>query len=78
LRVPHSTGLFSSIATTDPVLTLPAPIAKPLVSEGRLRVLPLRFQVPPLEVNMYWHSQAEASAAQQRFCDTIKRTLSNV
>lgn len=78
LRVPHFTSLFSSIATTDLVLTLPTRVAKSFASEGRMRVLPLPFQLPPFEVNMYWYPQAEDSAAQQWFCDTIRRTLSNV
>jgi DNA-binding transcriptional LysR family regulator len=78
LRVPHFTSLFSSIATTDLVLTLPTRIAKSFASEGRMRVLPLPFQIPPFEVNMYWYPHAEDSAAQQWFCDTINRTLSRV
>ncbi|TDG02042.1 LysR family transcriptional regulator [Paraburkholderia guartelaensis] len=78
LRVPHFTSLFSSIATTDLVLTLPTRIAKSFASEGRMQVLPLPFQIPPFEVNMYWYPHAEDLAAQQWFCDTIKRTLSHV
>lgn len=78
LRVPHFTSLFSAIASTDLILTLPTRIARALASDGRMRVLPLPFPIPPFEVNLYWYPHAGDSAAQQWFCDTIKRTLSRV
>lgn len=43
LRVPHFTSLFSAIASTDLLLTLPTRIASAFAEEGRLRVLPLPF-----------------------------------
>ncbi|SAK79389.1 LysR family transcriptional regulator [Caballeronia fortuita] len=78
LRVPHFTSLFSSIATTDLVLTLPTRVARAYAREGQMKVLPLPFQIPAFEVNLYWYPHAEDSAAQQWFCETIKRTLSDV
>ncbi|AQH04896.1 LysR family transcriptional regulator (plasmid) [Burkholderia sp. KK1] len=78
LRVPHFTSLFSAIASTDLLLTLPTRIASAFAEEGRLRVLPLPFPTPPFEVNLYWYPHAEDTAAQQWLCDTIKRTLSDV
>jgi DNA-binding transcriptional LysR family regulator len=78
LRVPHFTSLFSAIASTDLVLTLPTRVAMAFANEGRMRVLPLPFQIPPFEVSLYWYPHAEDSAAQQWFCDTIRRSLSDV
>jgi DNA-binding transcriptional LysR family regulator len=78
LRVPHFTSLFSSIATTDLVLTLPTRVARAFAADGRMKVLPLPFQIQPFEVNLYWYPHAEDSGAQQWFCDTVKRTLSQV
>ncbi|SAL85778.1 LysR family transcriptional regulator [Caballeronia choica] len=78
LRVPHFTSLFSSIATTDLVLALPTRVAKAFASDGRMKVLPLPFQIQPFEVNLYWYPHAEDPGAQQWLCDTIRRTLSDV
>jgi len=78
LRVPHFTSLFSSIATTDLVLALPTRVARAFASEGRMKVLPLPFQIQPFEVNLYWYPHAEDSGAQQWFCDTVRGALSDV
>ncbi|MBN3809977.1 LysR family transcriptional regulator [Paraburkholderia sp. Ac-20347] len=78
LRVPHFTSLFSSIATTDLVLTLPTRVAEAFARDGRTKVLPLPFHIPPFEVNLYWYPHAEDSGALQWFCDSITRTLSDV
>lgn len=78
LRVPHFTSLFSVIASTDLLLTIPTRVAKAFTSDGKLRMLPLPFPIAPFEVNLYWYPHAEDSAAQQWFCDTLKRTLSHV
>ncbi|MDN4575698.1 LysR family transcriptional regulator [Pandoraea cepalis] len=78
LRVPHFTSLFSSIATTDLVLALPTRVAKAFASEGRMKVLPLPFQIQPFEVNLYWYPHAEDSGAQQWFCDTVRSALRDV
>ena len=78
LRVPHFTNLATVIASSDLVLTLPTRIAHAFAIDGRMRVLPLPFPIPPFHVNLYWQAHSADSAAQQWFCDTVDRVLSGV
>ncbi|SFB00561.1 DNA-binding transcriptional regulator, LysR family [Collimonas sp. OK607] len=78
LRVPHFTNLVAVISSTDLLLTLPTRVARAFAADGRMRTLALPFPIPSFEVNLYWQARTEDSAAQQWFCDTIRRTLSGV
>jgi DNA-binding transcriptional LysR family regulator len=78
LRVPHFTSLVAVISSTDLLMTLPTRAANAFASDGRMRVLPLPFSVPSVEVSLYWSPNAQDASAQQWLGDTIARTLSHL
>jgi DNA-binding transcriptional LysR family regulator len=57
LSVPYLSGMDRVVAGTDLVLTLPSRLAKSLSAAGRLRALPMPFDLPPIALNMQWHER---------------------
>ncbi|VVO21393.1 LysR substrate-binding domain-containing protein [Pseudomonas fluorescens] len=78
LRVPHFSGLPEVISNTDLLVTLPSRTAKLFTSHSRTRVVELPFNVPEIEVSMFWQEHGGDSTAQRWFCSALKTALLGV
>lgn len=54
---------FALVAQSDDLVTAPALIAAEVGRSGALRRLPLPFELPPVELHLYWHANAETDPA---------------
>ncbi len=61
---------FALVGQSDAAVTAPALVAAEAGSSPALRRLPLPFEVPPVQLHLYWHANGEADPA-----NTWLRTL---
>jgi DNA-binding transcriptional LysR family regulator len=57
LTVPSFLGIASIIASSDYLTVLPEQLGRHLASAGRIKVLPLPFEVPPYYIMQHWHER---------------------
>lgn len=63
LRCHHYYAACSVVARTDLLLTMPEGYAKVLNEQFEHRLVPLPFDVPPLDTYLYWHATADEDSA---------------
>ncbi|WP_158213292.1 LysR family transcriptional regulator [Pigmentiphaga sp. NML080357] len=57
LSVSYSSGLAATLALSDLVLTAPYGPARSMIHSQPLRIVPLPFQLPTIDLNMQWHDR---------------------
>jgi DNA-binding transcriptional LysR family regulator len=67
LSVPYFSGLAFTVAQTDLVLTAPTALAHAMREMADVRVVPLPFDLPPIDLNMQWHDQVHRDPAHAWF-----------
>ncbi len=78
LQVQQFTILPHLITSTDLLVIVPGTIGRMFEGYGGLKLLPLPFEVPPLEVRVHWDRQQGQNAPQAWLIETIKKTISNL
>lgn len=78
LQVQQFTVLPHLITSTDLLVIVPGTIGRMFEGYGGLRLLPLPFNVPPLEVRVHWDRQQGQNAPQAWLIETIRKTMSNL
>lgn len=57
LTVPYSSGIGLTVAASDLVLTAPVGLAMTMIDHADVRLLPLPFDLPRIDLNMQWHER---------------------
>ncbi len=57
LVVPYSSGIAATVAACDLLLTVPVGLALTMVALADVRLVPLPFELPPIDLNMQWHER---------------------
>lgn len=57
LVVPYSSGVAATLAACDLVLTVPVGLAMTMVATADVRMLPLPFEMPAIDLSMQWHER---------------------
>ncbi|MAL01154.1 LysR family transcriptional regulator [Neopusillimonas maritima] len=78
LQVQQFTVLPHLITSTDLLVIVPGTIGRMFEGYGGLKLLPLPFEVPPLEVRVHWDRQQGQNAPQTWLIETIRKTMSNL
>ncbi len=65
LAVPHYFSVPSIVLKTDLLVTVPRSVARNLRSAEGLQFCNVPFDIPPLEVAMYWHARQDPDPAHQ-------------
>ncbi|UVJ46283.1 LysR family transcriptional regulator [Pseudomonas sp. LS1212] len=78
LRVPHFSVLPGVVSNSDLLVTLPSRTAQLFASNSCTRVVELPFNVPEIEVSLYWQEHGGDSTAQRWFCSTLKAALAGL
>lgn len=76
LSVPYWTGLPSTIAASDLILTAPFGPALSMTELANVRIVPLPFDLPEIDLCMQWHTRMHRDPANQWFrnlCATTYR-----
>lgn len=79
LSVPYWSGLASTIAACDLVFTAPVGPAVSMTKLANVRVLPLPFELPKIDLCMQWHTRVHRDPANQwfrNFCAASYRSKS--
>lgn len=63
LSVPYFSGLGLALAGSDLVMTAPTPLAQALMAMAAVRIVPLPFELPLIDLNMQWHDQRHRDPA---------------
>lgn len=63
LSVPYFSGLAITVARTDLILTAPSALARAMTEMAAVRIVPLPFELPPIDLNMQWHDQMHRDPA---------------
>jgi DNA-binding transcriptional LysR family regulator len=63
LRCRNYLAALRAVAETDLVLTMAERYAGALSAGLDIRILPLRFRMPTLDLHLYWHSSVDGDAA---------------
>jgi DNA-binding transcriptional LysR family regulator len=63
LSVPYFSGLAPIVARTDLVLTAPSALTRAMTEMAPVRIVPLPFELPPIDLNMQWHDQTHRDPA---------------
>ncbi|WP_417596391.1 LysR family transcriptional regulator [Oceanospirillum sp.] len=75
VRVPHFFAALEIIATTDMIILLPAKFVRRYVSEDKYSVLPPPFEIPPMEISMFWHARMHHDPLHQWFRQFVYDTI---
>jgi DNA-binding transcriptional LysR family regulator len=57
LTIPYSSGIGLTVAASDLVLTAPVGLAMTMIDHADVRLLPLPFDLPRIDLNMQWHER---------------------
>lgn len=57
VRVPHFFAALEVVASTDYIILLPSHFIRRYVDQTKFRVLEPPFEIPPMEVSMFWHAR---------------------
>ncbi|MBI2726514.1 MAG: LysR family transcriptional regulator [Polaromonas sp.] len=77
LSVPYFSGLVTAVAKTDLVLTAPSRLADSMTAMSAVKVLPLPFDLPAIDLNMQWHDQVHRDPANIWFRNVFAATYAN-
>ncbi len=67
MSVPYWSGLASTIAACDLVLTAPVGPAISMTRLANVRIVPLPFELPKIDLCMQWHTRMHRDPANQWF-----------
>jgi DNA-binding transcriptional LysR family regulator len=67
LSVPYWSGLASTIAACDLILTAPVGPAVSMTRLANVRIVPLPFELPKIDLCMQWHTRMQRDPANQWF-----------
>ena len=67
LSVPYWIGLASTIAACDLILTAPVGPAMSMAKLANVRIVPLPFELPKIDLCMQWHTRMQSDPANQWF-----------
>lgn len=62
VSVPYSSGLASTVASSDLVFTAPHGLARSMARLQPVRIVPLPFELPGIHLNMQWHDRMHRDA----------------
>ena len=69
LSVPYWSGLASTVAGCDLILTAPVGLAMAMRQLAEVRILPLPFELPKFDLCIQWHTRMHRDPANQWFRD---------
>ncbi|MDX1319545.1 MAG: LysR family transcriptional regulator [Oceanospirillum sp.] len=75
VRVPHFFAALEIIATTDMIILLPAKFVRRYVSEEKYAVLPPPFEIPSMEISMFWHARMHHDPLHKWFRQFVFNTI---
>ncbi|MES2510633.1 MAG: LysR family transcriptional regulator [Pseudomonadota bacterium] len=67
LTVPYWSGLASTVAASDLILTAPVGPALSMTKLANVRIVPLPFDLPAIDLCMQWHTRMHRDPANQWF-----------
>lgn len=67
LSVPYWSGLASTVAACDLILTAPVGLAVSMTRLANVRIIPLPFELPKIDLSMQWHTRMHRDPANQWF-----------
>jgi len=65
LVVPYASGLASTVAASDLVLTAPVGMAASMTKLANVRIVPMPFELPRIDLNMQWHGRVHRDSGNQ-------------
>lgn len=71
MRVPHYFAVPSILLQTDLMVTVPRSVAHNIRNADELQISDVPFEMPPLEVNMFWHTRQDADPAHRWLRQTM-------
>ncbi len=75
LTVPHYLGLVSIIANTDLIAIIPMDLAGAFEAQRGMRIYPLPFKSPTVEVKHIWHKRFHTDPANQWLRELVRNAL---
>ena len=75
LTIPHFFLAPALIATTDLVITLPERVARIIVTNYPLRIVPLPIKLPTVDISLAWHERLHHDPANAWMRDQIVKVL---
>ena len=75
LTVPHFLGLMSIIPQTDLIAMIPVDLAPAFERQEGIRIHPLPFQTPQVEVIQIWHKRYHKDSANQWLRGVVRKVL---
>ena len=75
LTIPHFFLAPALIATTDLVITLPERVARIIVMNYPLRIVPLPIKLPTIDISLAWHERVHHDPANAWMRDQIVKAL---
>ncbi len=75
VRVPHFFAALEIIATTDMVILLPAKFVRRYVAPEKFSVLEPPFEIPPMEISMFWHARMHHDPLHKWFRQFVYETI---
>ncbi|VCU69644.1 HTH-type transcriptional regulator SyrM 1 [Pigmentiphaga humi] len=67
LSASYSSGLAATLAMSDLVLTAPSGPASFMIRDQPLRIVPLPFELPTIDLNMQWHARMHGDPGNRWF-----------
>ena len=75
LTIPHYLGLASIVAHTDLIAIIPMDLAAAFEAQRGMRILPLPFASPTVEVKHIWHKRFHTDPANQWLREIVRNVL---
>lgn len=75
LTVPHFLGLMSIIPQTELIAMIPVDLAPSFQRQVGIRIYPLPFQTPQVEVIQIWHKRHHKDSANQWLRGVVRKVL---
>ncbi len=77
VRVPHFFAALEIIARTDFMILLPANFIRRYVDQNRFSVLSIPFDIPEIEISMFWHARMHHDPLHKWFRDFVYQNIYN-
>lgn len=77
VRVPHFFAALEIIARTDFMILLPANFIRRYVDLDRFSVLDVPFQIPDIDISMFWHARMHHDPLHKWFREFVYQTIYN-
>ena len=75
VRVPHFFAALEIIARTDFMILLPANFIRRYVDLDRFSVLDVPFQIPTIDISMFWHARMHHDPLHKWFREFVYQTI---